>query len=349
MSRQIALDNIFLRGAGAWARTEYSLEYHLGFAQRYTAADPAGPEGSRALHDGLGLDFIWSTQDGLYGEWLKRGRATDMGHAEYAEAGMDRRESVVSPFHRVEEVWAFDPNAEYGLPGFEEQVAAYERIVRQARQTHPNQLTTGGYYKTIVSGAIQAFGWDLLLEAAADRRKIAEVFDRFFQRTLFHMRAWARTSAEVIIQHDDFVWSSGAFMQPEMYRREIIPRFSELWKPLHAAGKKVLFCSDGNYTEFAEDIAHAGADGLMFEPLVDFGFMAKRFGASHCLAGSCVDCRDLTFGLWEKVQRDIDRTFALLTTCRGAIIVVGNHLPANIPDAMLERYLEAVRLRLARG
>lgn len=185
MSRQTALDNIWLRPANAWARTEYSLEYHLAFARKFTAADPASPEGSRVIHDALGLDFIWRTQDGLYGEWSNRGRSTDMGHAEYAEAGVDRREPAVSPFRSVEDVWAFDPNAEYGLPGFEDQVAEYERITRKARETHPNQLTTGGYYKTIVSGAIQAFGWHLLLEAAADRRKIAEVFHRFFERTLF--------------------------------------------------------------------------------------------------------------------------------------------------------------------
>lgn len=55
-----------------------------------------------------------------------------------------------------------------------------------------------------------------------------KVFDRFFQRTLFHMRAWARTSAEVVIQHDDFVWTSGAFMHPDIYRKAIIPRYAEL-------------------------------------------------------------------------------------------------------------------------
>ena len=40
----------------------------------------------------------------------------------------------------------------------------------------------------------------------------------------------------------------------------LFARYAELWKPLHAAGKKVLFCSDGNFTEFAADIVAAGAD-----------------------------------------------------------------------------------------
>jgi hypothetical protein len=349
MSRETALDNIGLRSASTWGHTEYSLEHHTAYGTRVTGADPSTPEGSRALFDAWGFDLLWGTQDGLYDDWFAHGRATNMGHAEYMGGGVDRKEPAECPFHTVEEVWAFDAVQEYGLPVFEEQVSAYETLVREARERFPHQLTTGGYYKTMVSGAIQAFGWDMFLQAAADRRKIEKVLDGFYRRALFHMRAWAGTSAPVIIQHDDFVWSAGAFMHPDIYRRMIIPRYAELWKPLRAAGKKVLFCSDGTWTEFAQDIADAGADGLIFEPSNDFGFMVERFGGSHCLVGSFVDCRDLTFGLWDKVEKDVTSTFRLLERCRGAIVAVGNHLPANITDEMLERYIDAVRPRLPRG
>ena len=349
MSRATALANIALAPSAGWAHAEYSLEYHRGYVRRLTGRDVGTPAGARALYDAWGLDFLWCTNDGIHDDWARRGRATDMGHAEYEADGTDRREATVSPFTSVREAWAFDPVAEYGLPAFADQVKAYDEVDREARDLYPGQLRTGGYYKTIVSGAIQAFGWDMFLEAAADRRGIEEVFDRFYRRTLFHMEAWAASTAEVIIQHDDFVWTAGAFMHPSLYREVIIPRYAALWKPLHDAGKKVLFCSDGNFMEFAEDIVNAGADGLIFEPCNDFAFMAERFGASHCLVGSCVDCRDLTFGPWEKAARDIERTFALLSKCRGAVVAVGNHLPANITDEMLDRYIGAVRPRLARA
>jgi uroporphyrinogen-III decarboxylase len=292
------------------------------------------------LHELWGIDFLWSTQDGLHTDWAAHGRSTDMGHAVYAADGSDQRQPVVSPFHTAEEVWAFDPAAEYGRPDFDEQVQAYEKMVQDARRELPDQLVTGGYYKTIVSGAIQAFGWDMLLLAAADRKKMERVFDRFFQFTLHHMQAWAKTSVEVIIQHDDFVWTEGAFMYPEIYRKVIIPRFAELWKPLRAAGKKVLFCSDGNFMEFAEDIVAAGADGLIFEPLNDFAFMAERFGQSSVLVGSCVDCRDLAFRPWQEVRPTMDRSLELARQCKGVIFAVGNHMPANIPPAMMDHFIE---------
>lgn len=164
----------------------------------------------------------------------------------------------------------------------------------------------------------------MLLIAAADSAQMEKVFDSFFRRTLFYMQAWAKTSAEVIIQHDDFVWTRGPFMRPDIYRKVIIPRGCRVavGKLLRAAGKKVMFCSDGNFMQFAGDIVAAGADGLIFEPCNDFDFMVENFGQTTCLVGSFVDCRDLAAGRWEKVRTDIDRTCDQLTRCKGALVAV---------------------------
>lgn len=343
MSRQIALDTIHLRPTPRLAHTEYSLQYHQEYIRAKTGGEATDPEALRRLYALWEIDLLWGTNDGLHANWAQYGRATDMGHAVYAHDGSDHRIAKRCPFETPEEVWAFDAVAEYGLPDFEAQVAAYEQHIQNARRVYPEQLTTGGYYKTIVSGAIQAFGWEMLLLAAADRKKMEPVFDSFFRRTLHHMRAWAQTSVEVIIQHDDFVWTQGAFMHPEIYRQVIIPRYAELWKPLKAAGKKVLFCSDGNFTQFAADVLAAGADGLIFEPCNDFAWMAERFGSSHVLVGSCVDCRDLSFSTWEKVRADLNRTLEWARRCRGVIVAVGNHLPANIPATRMDRYSDYLK------
>jgi len=345
MSIEIALDNICLRPSGRWAHTEYSLSYHLDYIARRTGLSKDAPELLRRCFDLFEIDFNWDINDGIV-DWKTAGRITDMGHASYAVDGGDQHASAESPFQTMEEVWEFDAAEEYGLPDFDEQVRAYEDHVQSKRREFPNQLDTGGYYKSIVSGAIEAFGWDMLLLAASEPGKMEKVFDSFFRRTLFHMKAWAKTTAPVLIQHDDFVWTSGAFMNPDFYRKAIIPRYAELWKPLHEAGKKVLFCSDGNFLEFAEDVAGAGADGFIFEPCMDFGEMVRNFGKTHCLVGSFVDCRDLTFGKWEKVKADIDHTFKQLEECKGAVVAVGNHLPPNIPEPMMDRYFDYLLPRL---
>jgi uroporphyrinogen-III decarboxylase len=348
MSRQLALDTINLKATPRLAHTDYSLDYHCGYVERVAGVPFSDPTRSRRFHDAWDFDMLWCVNDGLRGNWAQFGRSTDMGHAVYAADGSDLRPTAESPFKTVEEVWAFDPAQEYGLPTMREQVEAYEKSYQDGSAAFPNQLITGGYYKTIVSGAIQAFGWDMFLMAAADQAKIEKVLDSLFRYTLFHMEAWAQTSAPVMIQHDDFVWTAGPFLDPEFYRKAIIPRYAELWKPLRQVGKKILFCSDGTFTMFAEDIVKAGADGLIFEPSNDFGFMVERFGASTCLVGSAVDCRTMTYGTWDAVKAEMDRTFALARKCRGLMFAVGNHIPANVSDEMLDRYITYLRQHWSR-
>lgn len=342
MSRQLALDTINLQPTPRFAHTEYSVAYHHAYVDRITGFTAAENWLAREqkLMELWGFDFLWGTNDGLFQDWGNRGRTTDMGHAVYAADGSDLRQPKECPFKTPEEVWAFDAVAEYGLPDFDEQVAAYEKQVQTARLNFPEQLQAGGYYKSIVSGCIAAFGWDMLLLACSDSKKMEPVFDSFFRYTQHHMNAWAQTSAEVIIQHDDYVWTAGAFMHPDIYRSVIIPRFAEMWKPLKAAGKKVLFISDGNFCEFAHDMQGAGADGFFFEPDMPFEWMADHFGDSMCLIGSTVDCRDLAFKPWEVVKATMDRTAELgRAKCQGLIWAVGNHMPANIPETMMEQYI----------
>ncbi|MBN1542865.1 hypothetical protein JW992_12020 [candidate division KSB1 bacterium] len=347
MSRQIALDSIHLRSTPRWGHTQYSLEYHPHFLAAASGQPSKDPRLLSAAYDALSIDLNWLTDDGLV-DWQASGRITDMGHAAYASDASDQSLSRQSPFTSVQDVHTFDAVGEYGLPAFSDQVDAYENLLLQARQNFPGQLTPGGYYKTLVSGAIAAFGWEWFLLAATDSNRLERVLDTFFQRSLFFMRAWAGTSAEVVIQHDDFVWSSGPFLHPDFYRQAIIPRYAELWKPLHRAGKKVLFCADGLYSEFAGDIVAAGADGLIFEPCNDFTWMAREFGSTTCLVGSAVDCRDLLVGDWREIESTLQATVAALEQARGSIIAVGNHLPPDLPATTLQRFFDQLLPLLSR-
>ena len=343
MSRQLALDTIHLKPTERLAHTEYSLNYHKEYVKEKTGQEAGHPDATRSLYEQWAIDFSFGVNDGLHGNWGALGRATNMGHAVYAADGSDLRQPHESPFKDPEDVWAFDPAAEYGLPDMDEQVAAYEKAFQDTKAAFPDQLSTGGYYKSTVSGAIAAFGWDMLLMACADRDKMSEVFIRFREFTQHHMNAWAQTSAEVIIQHDDFVWTEGAFMHPDFYRQVIIPFYGEFWDVLRRAGKKVIFCSDGRFDMFMHDLTKQGAEGFIFEPMNPFEWVAEHFGATHCLVGSAVDCRTMTFDGWAAVKAEMDRTLALADRCPGLIWAVGNHMPANIPTDICLKYMDYLR------
>jgi len=344
MSRQTALEQIRRMKPQRLGHTEYSIEYHRQFLCRRTGLAVDDPDLLRAGYDALGIDLLWHTDDGLI-DWAAAGRVTDMGHAAWAPDGSDLREPEESPFAAPEDVLAFDAVGEYGLPDFDRQVGAFEEFTVSQRQRYPGQLVTGGTYRTIISGAIAAFGWENLLLAAADQDRIQRVFESFFQRSCFFLRAWARTSVEAVIVHDDFVWESGPFMNLDIYRNLLIPCYRRLFEIVHEAGKMVLFCSDGDFREFIEGIVEAGADGLIVEP-VNFEFLAENFAPEVCIIGSCVDCRDLAAGDWEKVRSDIDRSLELFEKVRGGIFAVGNHLAPDIPPEMLTRFFDYLLPRL---
>ena len=339
MSYEIGIDTIHLRRTPRLAHTEYCSNDAL--KRRVAAEEGAGFE------DAWEFDLAWSTNDGPV-PWGERGRVTDMGHAEFLEGGVDRREPKNSPFTDPQEVLEFDAVKEYGLPDYDQLVAFYEDVYRTTQRNCPNLVFPGGYYKTIVSGAIDAFGWDMLLQAAADQDGFERVLDSIFRLSLHHYKAWADTSIEVFICHDDMVWTEGAFIHPDFYRSVIFPRYRELWSVLKTAGKKVLFCSDGNWTDFVDDIAAAGADGFIFEPMVSLDAVVEGYGASHVIVGSKVDCRTLTFGTEDEIRAEIDATLELAFDCPGFVFAVGNHIPSNVPVSNGLLYFEHLQSKWRR-
>jgi hypothetical protein len=360
MSRELGMDCINCRPTPRPGHVEYSMEYHdslintlTGDAGTHTASDHAAdytlraPDVLRRFYDAWDYDFLWGTHDGFV-DWSQAGRCTDMGHAVYTADGSDQRKPQHCPFESPEEVWAFDPLKEYGWTPFDDLVAGYEQDYQSRLARYPNQVCTGGYYRSVISGAIAIFGWDMLLLAASDETKFARVLERIGAYTLHHARAWAETSIDVYIQHDDIVWTSGPFMRPGFYRDVIFPIYRTLWAPLKEAGKKVIYCSDGTVDMFLKDIAACGADGFIFEPSNDYAGIVSDLGGSHCLFGSKVDCRTMAFGSWEDVKREIDATLDVAGNLPGVFFAVGNHIPANVTDAMCMRYIDYLKSRWAR-
>ena len=289
----------------------------------------------------LDFDFVWYA----VAPQIARGRWTDMGHGVFQEDGSDFRMPSPSPFGDLEEIYRLDPREEYGPVDLAETTARYRAWWEQVRRC--DYVIPGGTYNSVVSYAIAAFGWEnLLLAAGTEEQRFGEVLNRWTDYLLTYVQAWARTPIEVFHTHDDLVWTAGAVFHPRFYRRYVFPNLKRYWDCVKDAGKKVLFTSDGNYTEFLDDLAAAGADGFVFEPLTDLATVVRKFGRSHVIIGNA-DCRVLTFGTEEDVRREVKRCMDLGRDCPGYFFAVGNHIPPNVPianaEACMEAYLETRR------
>jgi hypothetical protein len=229
-------------------------------------------------------------------------------------------------------VLTFDAVQEYGLVPEFDQLVAHCADWHRREQAGNDRVLTGGYYNTLISGAIAAFGWEALLEAAGTdpKRFGEEVLGSFFELSLYHYRAWAQTPIEFFMCHDDMVWTQGPFLHPDFYRAYIFPRYKELWRPLKEAGKKVLYTTDGTFDMFIDDLVEAGADGFCFEPSNNLELLVAKCGQTHALIGGA-DCRTLTFGTKADIERELRRVFEVARDCPGFVFCTGNHFPANIP------------------
>ena len=57
---------------------------------------------------------------------------------------------------------------------------------------------------------------------------VSDEVEGIFRLSLHHFRAWAQTSIEVFICHDDIVWAQGPVFHPDWYRRNVIARYERL-------------------------------------------------------------------------------------------------------------------------
>ena len=286
----------------------------------------------------LDFDYVWSV-DGP--EW-SRGRWTDMGHAIFQADGSDYRLPKESPFRNLEDIYSLNLVEEYGPIDLDEQTEKYKAWCSNALKG--DYVTSGGTYKTVVSFAIAAFGWEnLLIAAGTDPERFGLLLNRWTDYLMTFVQAWARTDIQVYHTHDDMVWSEGSIFRPDFYREYVFPNYKRMWDCARDAGKKILFTSDGNYTQYADDLTAAGVEGFIFEPLTDLELICKKYGQTHVIIGNA-DCRILTFGTEEDVYEEVKRCMDLGRDCPGFFFAVGNHIPPNVPvknaEACMKAYYE---------
>ena len=316
-------------------RTEYSAEMHWDLIRAVTgqqvgvdSPEPARIAAGAALMRAWNYDFVWNTliSHDEFGDLY-----TDMGHAEYAAGGVDRRDTKFCPFKDPEEALAFDPWESFGPRDRQTLVDRFEADYQAKCRLVPTAVNMTGIYITLVSGLIDLLGWDMLLWAlGTDPRRFGAMANRYASWIQQYFDALAETDVPVVMMHDDIVWSAGPFCRPAWYREYVFPNYKKYVAPLLDSGKRVLFCSDGNFTQFVDDVAAVGVHGFVFEPLTDLAAVIGKYGQTHVVVGN-VDTRALLWGNKDDVRTEVERCMALGKPCPGYFLAVGNHIPPDTP------------------
>jgi hypothetical protein len=318
-------------------RTEYSAHRHWDLVKAVTGIDvsPESPKevqenASEAFMRAWNYDFFWSIRffaGNMFGDMC-----TKMGHATYASGGVDYSAEVICPFKTPEEVLAFDPWQAYGPKDKAELTRKADRQYHDYMDAKKRDgVNMTGMYDTCVSALIDIFGWEMMLLAAGtDMKRFGELANRYCRWVKQYFEAMADSVAPVVMVHDDIVWTSGAFLPPQWYREYVFPNYRKLFAPLLAAGKKIMFTSDGNYTQFIDDIAACGVHGFVMEPTTDMAYIAEKYGRTHVFVGNA-DTRVLLMGTKQEIRAEVQRCMDIGKKCPGFFMAVGNHIPPNTP------------------
>ena len=316
-------------------RTEYSAQGHWELVKTVTGIDVGVDTDSetkgraqRAFYKAWSLDVFWSTLIG--GDELDAKRS-HMGHAVYAAGGVDRDDRIEQAFTDPEEALRLDPWEVYGTKDKAELTKRFEEHYRNQVEEGLDGVRMTGTYITCVSGLIDIFGWDMLLLAlGTDPEGFGELTARYASWMQQYFDALGEADVPVVMVHDDIVWTSGAVFNPDWYRKYVFPNYKKYFAPLIESGKKILYTSDGNYTEFIDDIAECGVNGFVMEPMTDMKYIADRYGKTHSFIGNA-DTRVLLSGTKEQIRAEVGRCMEIGKSCPGFVMAVGNHIPANTP------------------
>lgn len=335
MSYQDGLDAINLKMPNKVPRTEYSASQYWSLIKEVTGIN-VSVDSPQELKTSAACAFENAWNYGMHWSVLTHCGALDacrtkMGHASYAEGGVDFNNQVETPFEEPEEVLAFDPFKVYGVKDKQTLIKEYDAHYDKMCAIHTDQVNMTGIYITLVSGLIEIFGWEwLLVGLGEDDAAFGEVANRYADWILQYFEALAECKAPVVMIHDDIVWTDGAFADPKWYRKYVFPNYEKLFDPLKKAGKKILYTSDGNFGEFTDDIAACGINGFIMEPTTDMDYIAKKYGKTHAFVGNA-DTRILTFGTKDEIKKEVERCFDIGRECPGFFMAVGNHIPSNVP------------------
>ncbi len=328
-------------------RTEYSIMNHWEAVEAYTGhkiTEQSSQEEKKAAQGAFfsawNFDFIWNVL--IQHEYLGK-YYTDMGHAIFEQDGSDFRETGGAVFEDPEDALNFDPVESLPHYHHNDLVAQFNDQYDKSCAVYDDCVNMTGTYITAFSGLIDMLGWDMLLMAAGtDIKRFGALMKRYIEWMKPFYRALAESKTPVVMVHDDIVWTSGPFVAPQWYREFLFPGYKELFAPVLESGKKLIYTSDGTYTEFIDDIADVGVHGFVMEPTTDMEYVAKKYGKTHSFVGNA-DTRILLMGTKDDIRAEVKRCMDIGKHCPGFFMAVGNHIPSNTPLDNVKWYEECYR------
>ncbi|NQU07716.1 MAG: hypothetical protein HQ583_04075 [Candidatus Abyssubacteria bacterium] len=179
-----------------------------------------------------------------------------------------------------------------------------------------------------------------------------ELFERINE---FQMRMWEKTletvgeNVDICLHSDDLGMQTSPMMSPELYRKLLKPRHTELFSHIKKSAKtdvKVLLHSCGSVRALIPDLIETGIDAL--NPVqvsaagMDSGELKKEFGSELCFWGGGVDTQHvLPHGSVAEVKDEVKRRIDDLAQGGGFVFAAVHNIQPDVPPENIRAMWEA--------
>lgn len=162
---------------------------------------------------------------------------------------------------------------------------------------------------------------------------------------------WVRFVKRAVEENVDFVWvaddvafKTGLFLPPNLMKELWLPHLKRIIEPALAAGKPIMFHSDGKIDEIIPWLIDAGIDCIHpMDPYgIDYADYKKRFGDRVCLAGNIDIEFPLAHGTPEDVEMDVKRHMEVLKPNGGYVASSSHSIVNYIPHENFMAMINAI-------
>jgi uroporphyrinogen decarboxylase len=179
---------------------------------------------------------------------------------------------------------------------------------------------------------------------ADDADLVAAVFERvgsFQCRVVENMLRFDCVGA--VWHADDIAFKTQLLVSPRVLREHVFPWYVEMNRVAHAAGRPVVYHSDGALQEVVEDIIACGFDGLnpIEPPAMDINSVKQQYGKRISVIGNIDLGYTLTRGTPDEVRAEVRQRIRDLAPGGGYAVSSSNSVPEYVPLANFHAMREA--------
>jgi len=187
---------------------------------------------------------------------------------------------------------------------------------------------------------------NLYLDLGYGTPEFLRLRDMLHEFYLAELDRWVRTDCDGIWFMDDWGSQQGLLISPAAWRELFKPLYRDYCDRIRAAGKKVLFHSDGHIFEIYEDLIEIGVDTVNSQLFcMDIERIGARFGGRITFWGEIDRQNILPFGTPEDVRRAVGRVRRALDAGTGGVIAQcewGTRVPPDNIRAVFEAWMAPI-------